>query len=197
MSDTETHFSRHWYDVVAGDSLRQGDILRGAAGAWIASLPETEDSAPVVERARGDWIVATASCDLEQRTVSNVLLCQLLPASIKTLREKTDKDLAIRLEVLRRGLEITKFLLAESTDLTPEFPRSVVIFRTQVLLPATYIRSLCVGPRLRLKHPHRERFGAWIGGCFSRIGVEDDASIPKPDKTPFVAPVHVLRSDHD
>ena len=42
-----------------------------------------------------------------------------------------------------------------------------------------YLRRACGGKRLRLVSPHREAFGNWVASNFSRVGVEDDAQIPR------------------
>ena len=46
-----------------------------------------------------------------------------------------------------------------------------------VLLPVSYLKRRCTGPRLSLRSPRRESFGAWAGAHLARVGIEDDEQI--------------------
>jgi hypothetical protein len=179
----QPHYSDLWYSVVEDDSLRQGDIFRNLLVFWLpqdllANETGGDDQPVEVARARGDWIITSASCDVANNRYPLVFLSRVLPATQETLNEKSAKDFRTRLEVLRRGFEPTRFLLAECPNIEPAFPLSYVDYRVHALLPHPYLKRNCRGPRLRLKHPMREQFGVWAGANLSRVGPEDDTKIP-------------------
>lgn len=190
---------RCWYEVVRDDSLRQGDIFRDILAFWLPEglplrEPSGEDQITIsVQYQRGAWIVMTASCDLERNNRGHVLLSRVIEATAANLNNvQTEKERLERLEVMRRGFDPLRYLLAEHAE-EPQLPLSFVGYRTQVLLPIKYLRRNCAGQRLRLRSPHRERFGVWAGANLSRVGLEDAEQIRFPGKT-FVGPAQVLRS---
>lgn len=179
-----------WYQVVEDDdSLRQGDIILNLfALAFPQNLsvfrqkPAPDEKIPT-EGILGDWIIMSASCDVGHtpKKYPYVLVGRILPAVSEKLGGAKGKDLEQMLEVMRRGNDMTKFLLAECPRLDPTFPRSFVQFRPHLTLPLDHLKRACVGKRLRLKSPHREAFGNWVGHNFSRVGVEDRDQIPAYD----------------
>ena len=177
--------SDHWYERVVDTTLRQGDIFRDLRVWWLpdelpAAGTEPGDDAQIAcEWAVGDWIVATASCDIVQRRNAHCLLCRVSEANSATLRAQTEKELAERREVIRKGQHPRRFLLPEFRSATPALPLSVVVFEQQVLLPVRYLQESATVERLRLMHPFREKFGSWIGERFSEIGPEDHTLIPQ------------------
>lgn len=190
----------NWYELTEDDQLRQGDILRDFWGLWVPSAlphfdPGGDDPPPdlTVEAESGDWIVASASCDLHHRA-EWVLLCQLLEADREAVRAETDKVLRDRLEVMRRGLMPSRFLLPASDLLAPAFPPSMVIFTSQMVLPMDYVGQYCDRSRLRLRHPFREHFGNWLGERISNVGIEDDDALPRFRSAPM-SEKHVLEAD--
>jgi hypothetical protein len=185
-----------WYEVVADDSLRQGDIVRDLTAIWLApDLPvlSEESEAAKVEFARGDWIVLSASCDLDRMTPSQVLMARILPATHEILQTKDEKTRRERLEVLRRGFDPLRFLLPPHAK-DPKAELSFVTYRSQVLLPIAYVRKHCTKLRLRLRSPHREKFGNWAGTNLARVGVEDAEQIRFAGKDLFIGPAKVLES---
>jgi len=179
-----------WYQIVENDdSLRQGDIILNLfALAFPQGLPvfrqkpAPEQKIPT-EGILGDWIIMSASCDVghTSKKYPYVLVGRVLPAISEKLGGAKGEDLEQMLEVIRRGNDPTKFLLAECQRLDPAFPRSFVQFRPHLTLPLDHLKRACVGKRLRLKPPHREAFGNWVGRGFSRVGIEDADQIPKYD----------------
>lgn len=191
--------SRSWYEIVRDQSLRQGDIFRSVLGFWLPDgLPLTDPSgeeslAIDAHYERGDWIVLTASCDLQRDTDTHALLARVIEATASNLNNsQTDKERLERLEVIRRGFDPLRHLLAEHPE-DPKLPLSFVGYKTQVLLPIEYLRRNCTGPRLRLRSPHRERFGLWAGANLSRVGIEDSEQLRFLGKT-YVGPAQILRS---
>ncbi len=183
----------HWYQEIAeGDaSLRQGDLLVGVtAFAFPQSIQvpgaQTEGPTSVLTEilAKADFVVFSASCDVARVTPSNpyVLLGPVKNiADFKGGLAGRDED---RFEVLRRGAVPAAFLLAEYHSATIKRPISAVSFRPHLTLPIQYvIRVASMQRRLRLRHPFREQFGAWIAANFGRIGVEDSQQVPPFVKT--------------
>jgi hypothetical protein len=187
-----------WYEVVNDKSLRQGDIFITLYAFWLPPgiKPPTkpgEKFEVTVEYELADWIILSASCDIDRIKEGHVLFARVFQASDKYLKVKTDTERRERLEVLRRGFDPQRFLLAEHTG-KPELPISFVGYRTQVLLPVDYVLEYCKGDRLRMRPPHREKFGAWAGANLGRVGIEDADQIGLPGKVPYIGSAQVLRS---
>ena len=176
-----------WYDIVTDASLRQGDIFRNMIAFWLPqNLPkfdadpqegEAIEANPIF--ARADWIILSASCDVDRSTPFHVLFARVIEASQTNLKAETAKVHKEKLEVLRQGYDPARFLLARNDDASPPFPQSFVEYRVQAFLPGEYVRRHCDEPRLRLKSPFREKFGNWAGASLSRVGIEDAIQIPR------------------
>lgn len=202
--DGETEHWEHWYQVVPEDdySLRQGDLFRGLPVYWLSpdnEVPDEdpEDYDPIYNVTTSDWIVLTSSCDLEQERCPQVLIAEVLPASREELRaEDSDKVYRRRQEVLRRGYDPKKFLLAEFPEIDPPFERSFAAFWNQVAVPLPYLKEACGDrERLRLQCPFREKFGNWVGDAFAEVGPETEAQIPRI--TEGIFDTHILRHVED
>jgi len=186
-----------WYEVVDGSTLRQGDIVRGlvvpaldeSIGHRLDEIArqegETELVLPLVYT-RADWIVLDASCDVDygpkrSPALSHVLIARVVPADGEGLGTQVLKELAERQEMLRQSIAYNKFLLSTYGDIDPPFPLSYAEYRFRYAVPHAYLVAFVTacGPRLRLRHPIRERFGNWVGAAISRVGVEDAATIPR------------------
>jgi hypothetical protein len=193
-----------WYEIVDGNTdLRQGDIFRNLLVFWFPpDLPvieppksDEEKLSLQVEWSQEDWIIMSASCDVARPvTYPNVILGQIYPVTHKNLgtKEGQEKDAAQRQEVIRRGQDPGKFLLAECPLAVPAFPRPFVHYKSHVTLPAGYLLRNCRDERLRLRHPFRESFGNWVGTNISRVGPEDETIIPATGVVIFAA--HILRA---
>jgi len=192
----------HWYETPVGSELRQGDIFRSLLVMWFpqdlqgaTSEPSDADELTVKpEWAVGDWIVMSASCDVDRDSKSypQALLGRVLPATWEAFGVKTAREFNERAEVVRKGLEPTKFLLPEHPQTRPPFPLSIAQYRIHVTMPADYLRRNCDGRRLRLKHPFRESFGAWVAGNIGRVGPETSTLIDEFTKT---FPPHILKAN--
>jgi hypothetical protein len=179
-------YHRDWYESVSGDSLRQGDIFRNLLVYWLpqdlvdtGTDPQGEAQSIRAEYHRGAYIILSASCDVDQRGYDQVLLTRIVDATHQTLKVQTEKEFHLKLEVLRQGLVPSQFLLAAHPEVSPVFPLSVVQYKVHSLLPIQYVKRCCTGERLRLRSPHRERFGTWAGANLSRVGPENDSLIPR------------------
>ncbi len=196
----------HWYLPVVGDQpLRQGDIFRDLVVYTLPQNLQVLDNPPEpgsgsripveAEWSRGDWIIMSASCDVDRpaATYPHVVLGRVLPATPAVLGTGGEKDYRERLEVLKKGLEPARFLLAECPPAAPPFPMSVVQYRVHVTMPADYLRRNCAAERLRLRHPIREVFGTWVGTNIMRVGPEDYMNIPTSGARTW--PAHTLKAN--
>lgn len=176
-AEKPTDASALWYQVVDDDSLRQGDLFRGLVAYW-AKAPAGDGTEVEVGTVSGDFIIVSASCDVDQKGYDYVLLNRVYAADETNLGLKGD-DLQKAIEVIRRGLHPARFLLSSTESINPSLPLSFVTSKQHTLLSIQYLRSKCVGPRLRLRSPLREAFGSWVAACFGRVGIELSAQIPR------------------
>lgn len=178
-----------WYRVVVDASLRQGDLFRNVTAYWVKE-PTGDGGEADVGAVTGDFIVASASCDVDQKGYEFVLLHRVFPANDSTLSLSGD-ELLKAIEVMRRGLHPTRFLLSSSDAVTPALPLSFATSKQHALVSISYLRAQCVGPRLRLRSPIRESYGSWVAACFGRVGIETEAQIPRASK--ILYPGQVLK----
>lgn len=187
--------ARFWYEVVSVAALRQGDILRGfpvffAADAFDVPSEGLEAQVPLPgEFLRGDWVIVSPSCDIDNDKTKHVLLAACQPVSAATLKAQSQTDMDQKLQVVSQGLDPSKFLLPEHTA-DPRFPLSIVSNLAIGVMPVGTIRRF-VGQnaRLRLRHPFRERLGNWCGQWISRVGPENETLMPRFTS---IYPKHVL-----
>lgn len=175
-----------WHEVVSDSTIRQGDIFFDLPVPVAGHKPDDfpikrgTDTGWPISTIEGNWVVFSASCDLQAgRSVRYPIIGRLF--SVDELIEPTDKSRRARqkAEVLRRGLIPSKHLFADADVEGVTLTRQYADYRHHVCVPYQYLQSACeAGPRLRLKSPHREAFGNWVGNNFSRVGIEDDEQIP-------------------
>lgn len=178
---------RDWYEITEEKSLRQGDVFpRLLAFRFPQELPVSNaDPDPAslsqipLKWSRDDYIVISASCDIVRGEDTHVLLARMVEGSEKNLRVQSEADRLKKLEVVRQGYDPARFLLPECPDPAAPMPMSVVFYREQAFLPLQYMLANCVGPRLRLRPPFRERFGFWAAANLGRVGIEDESQIPQ------------------
>jgi hypothetical protein len=179
-------FWEEWYEIVEDSRLRQGDIVRNLVAfalpqslQVLRKIPSPNQHLPV-EGILGDWIIMSASCDVAHtsKKYPYILVGRVLEATSEKLGGAKGKKLQSVIEVIRKGWDPGKFLLAECPNVDPHFPRSFAQFRPHLTLPHEYLGRACVGKRLRLRSPFRESFGNWVGNNFSRVGIEEGAEIP-------------------
>lgn len=174
--------SEHWYEM-ASPPFRQGDIFQELTVGWLPSNFSEQEEIEV-ELASGTWIVLEASCELDQGRCSHVLMARVFDANASHLKASKEKELNQRLEVLRRGDYPTKFLLSDFDKAS--FPLSFVEFSQRTFVPLPHLTNFTEQKEvIRMKSPFREKFGNWIGACFSRVGPEDHTLI-----LPFVKGLH-------
>jgi hypothetical protein len=134
-----------WYEIVSGDAVEQGDILRGCQVYFPPDdLPldeNAQDDPPVVEFewVERDVIVMTQTCDLVKgrEKVREVLLCALWSCNEVGGHLATDRGK----EDARRGNLPAYHMLAECR--LPDFQSDVAVvdFRRIYSLPLTHSRT--------------------------------------------------------
>lgn len=195
----------HWYEVVRGPALRQGDIFRDLTAYTlppdVPNVPDDLAEATVNVPAgwtRSTWIVLDASCDIAvnppktRPTCSNVLLARVIPVD-DAVANLPAGERPTTLEVIRRGYWPSRFLLSGFGAIAPAFPLSIVEWPHRVFMPHAYLVRNGDVDRLRLKPPFREAFGQWVGSCVSRVGPENETLIPRQNNNVF--PAQILRAN--
>jgi hypothetical protein len=164
-------------------TLRQGDYLPGCLipipvfdPTTFGKNSETQDVE--IDVKEFDLIVLTQSCDLDNKKVTQVMLCPIYSISdfeetnpAFTKKGKWNEVLAGRIEGLH--------LLA--SPIVPDDNREslVVNFRETYSLPYEYILKYAteLGLRWRLKSPYLEHFSQAFARLFMRVGLP--SSIPR------------------
>lgn len=166
-----------WYEVVSGDVIEQGDILRGCpvfSPPEDLSLKVPEGEEPTVVQfdwSERDVIVLSQSCDIEKgrEKVPEVLLCAIWPCGEVRGHLATRKGM----EDARRG-NLPGYHMLGSCD-AQGFESDVVVvdFRRVHTLPLGYFRNLALsaGSRIRLLPPYREHLAQAFARFFMRVGL--------------------------
>ena len=169
-----------WYQVVQGDSIEQGDILRRCpvfSPPDRLVLPDSPGEEPITEFewVERDLTVVSQTCDLVKgrEKLSDVLFCAMWsPAEIVTGHLAELRGL----EDARRG-NLPPYHLLAACEL-PGFESDVTIvdFRRVYSLPLSYVRNLAagVGDRIRLLPPYRESLAQAFARFFMRVGLPVD-----------------------
>ncbi|BAZ54202.1 hypothetical protein NIES4103_68870 (plasmid) [Nostoc sp. NIES-4103] len=165
-------------------TLRQGDYLPGCLIPVPLFDPTTfgkkdhETQEVEVEINELDLIVLTQSCDLDNKKVSQVVVCTINSISefeetnpVFAKKGKWNEVLMGRIEGLH--------LLASPTDPDNNREAVVVNFREIYSLPYEYIvkHATEIGCRWRLKSPYLEHFSQAFARLFMRVGLP--SSIPR------------------
>lgn len=168
-----------WYEIVSGDEIEQGDMLRNCRVYFPPddlSAEQARAGQPAIEFewAERDVIVMSQTCDMVKRRekVREVLLCAYWECDevggyLSTLRGKEDA---------RRG-NLPGYHMLSACD-RPNFTSDVVVvdFRRVYSLPLSHFRSLvnAVGNRIRLQSPYREHLAQAFARYFMRVGLPVD-----------------------
>lgn len=165
-------------------TLRQGDYLPGCLVPVPLFDPTTfgkkdnETQEVEVEVNELDLIVLTQSCDLDNKKVSQVVVCTINLISefeeanpVFAKKGKWNEVLTGRIEGLH--------LLASPTNPNNNREALVVNFREIYSLPYEYIvkHATDIGSRWRLKSPYLEHFSQAFAKLFMRVGLP--SSIPR------------------
>lgn len=166
---------------VEGEGLAQGDVLARCPVPLFPDHFGAGDGPEVVPYQRGDLIVVTQSCDLENRKAPLVALC---PVYGLARQAAIDPKFANpkELDRLRRGDYVALHMLASPDDPADNKGALVVDFRQIYSLPFGFLSAHAarLGGRWRLDSPFLEHFSQAFARFFMRVGLP--SSIPEFSK---------------
>lgn len=167
-----------WYACVEDDSLEQGDFFFNCHVLSPVYPKQMSDSGVHSLQAvvnEHDVVILSQSCDLTASKLENVLVCPLMPLDVaeqaySALRNPKDK------EEVRRGHVPGLYMVAACEIDGFAAPVRIVSFRNVFSLPFSYIQSLAITtrPRLRLLPPYREHLAQAFGRFVMRVGLPID-----------------------
>lgn len=187
-----------WFEAApASAALTQGDVIlqcpllgwkRQAAPPVGASFDLAQLAEPFVE----DVVVMTQACDLEQRKVSNVVLCPAIALStFRSLWEAqrtavgqspTPKAWNRELAEIAAGRIWNLSLLDSFTGAEVSSEVRVVFFDQVHTLPRDFLEGLLRNrgvARPRLRPPYREHLSQSFARFFMRVGLPQPIKLPE------------------
>lgn len=177
----------NWYEVVSGPKLEQGDVLTNI----LAPRAVQDDNAPGgfrIRVGRGDYVVLSQTCDLENNKLQEVLLADIRDYQSATYSTDRARSKAFR-KVLVQGTDWAYFLLPEFEG-PPNFPWSIINFHYLFLVDvdACTRQAERLGNRLRLVPPYKEHLAQSFGRYMMRIALpqtlhEFENVVPAPRAT--------------
>lgn len=170
-----------WYQVVKGDELAQGDVLRDFEVLVPTTVCEDGVDTCTAELKEFDVVVVTQSCDIKQGKSTSLLLCPLFELwdFIKEAKARGENWGGDMREKLRQGLLPGYHLIDAFVHDDVTLPLSVVDFHEVYTSPTNHVKKFAesCGPRLRLCPPYREHLAQAFARFFMRVGLPVD--IPK------------------
>jgi hypothetical protein len=156
---------------IESDLLAQGDLL---PDCLIPDFPADfgVDASQNVQIFKGNLIVLTQSCDLENRKVDHVALAPISSIA-KFSQQNPDFNNKGRREEVRRGRHEGLYLLPSPEDPGNNQEALVVDFRQIISLPFGYLTRHAngLGFRWRLQSPYLEHFSQAFARFFMRVGL--------------------------
>ncbi len=169
---TESPPVESFWVQVEGEKLAQGDYLLDCPVPIFPANYGSSPSESSVEIARGNVIVVTQSCDLENNKVKMVSLCPIYTiAEFTSTNDK--KKLAAHLEEIRRGKFEALHMLSSPQNPENNLDVRIVDFREIHSLPVQFLNTHAanLGKRWRLKSPYLEHFSQAFARFFMRVGL--------------------------
>lgn len=174
-----------WYDLVQGESIEQGDILRDFE--IVVPSHVTGDSIDV-EVKTFDVIVMTQTCDIAQGKVPSLLLCPVwdLWKFVDAAKQSGVNWGSDQREALRRGNLPGYHLVNEANLEGFEMGLSIVDFHEVYTAPSEQVRIFAskIVLRLRLCSPYKEHLAQAFARFFMRVGLPVDIPRDKLRKSP-------------
>lgn len=192
MDQEETKKNEPWYEVVEpSERLTQGDIiLQCPLVGWKPALTQVE-GLPGNEVLKGatdiftdDVIVMTQACDLENKNVSNVVLCPC--STLTAFRQSWEEERKIVgksissdawrsvCRSIANGFNWNLSMLNSYADGHISTEHRVVDFHEVFTVPLDFIESFLKQKdqkRLRLRPPYREHLAQAFARFFMRVGL--------------------------
>jgi hypothetical protein len=174
QSAAEESAGSHWYEIVSGPKLEQGDVLTNIL-APRAIQDEKAPSGYRIRPGRGDYVVLTQTCDLENEKLQEVLLADMRDYQSATYSTDRARSSAFR-KALIQGSDWAYFLLPEFEG-SPRLPWSIVNFHYLFLIDfsACTRQAEILGNRLRLVPPYKEHLAQSFGRYMMRIALPHTA----------------------
>lgn len=172
-----------WYEIISGNELRQGDVLRAFPIPTIQGLDEwplPSDPQLQVNYHESDVVVLSQSCDLEHSKIYEVILCEVIPWNevCRQLVEQGHRAASGKRyrEALVAG-NVPGLSLLHHHSAEVKFPWSVVDFHRISVVPKKLAQAVAqrAGDRLRLCSPYREHLAQAFARYFMRVGLPHDA----------------------
>jgi hypothetical protein len=187
----------NWYKHVEADApLTQGDlitdcpIITWASSEIIRTGAEDAEALKAATRAiKADVVVMTQACDLENRKITNLILCPHLSLTeYRSLWEERMRDL--KQNATPRAWKSTcddicngyvwNLTMLDSGESGPlKIEHRVVDFRDVYTIPVVFLESLLRQrgtPRLSLLSPYREHLSQAFARFFMRVGLPSPVS---------------------
>ena len=170
-----------WYQVIEGDSLYQGDILRDFEVVFPNASPQGDEAS--LDSKQLDVIIMTQTCDIVQSKVESLLLCPCwnLWEFTDQAKKKGENWGSKQVKELSRG-NLPGYHLINNVDQGGlKLELSIVDFHEVYTAPTQIVRTFALksGKRLRLLPPYREHLAQAFARFFMRVGLPVDISPEK------------------
>jgi len=169
-----------WYEIAEGNSLEQGDILKGCP----IIVPTPVFPPPtniIVDVQTFDIIIMTQSCDLENEKVQDIIVCPHWD-----LKEAGQMDSALgkkdTWKLILKGQRYQYAMLEQwKGDEGISMGIRIVDFGRIFSLPRNFVMQFAAskGKRLRLRPPYREHLSQSFARFFMRVGLPQDVILPE------------------
>ncbi len=175
MSPARTPFSYPWFQTVDGNSLEQGDLLRGFDVPVPIVIVAAGGAELQVELKTFDLVVMTQSCDIQNGKIRSLLLCPVfdLWKFVEAAKAGGENWGADQREKLRHGNLPGYHLISDADQDGLSLPVSVVDFHEVYSAPTVLVRQFIAtaGRRLRLCPPYKEHLAQAFARFFMRVGL--------------------------
>lgn len=162
-----------WYEIIEGDEIQQGDIIRSCPILVPPStLTRIEQDIKVEEY---DVIVMSQSCDLAQQKINLVLVCPIWTLEEFEQENSNYKSPKMK-EAIRRG-EVPGYHMLNRCEI-PGFESSyqIVDFKNTYAVHFNFLKKFTatLGKRVRLLSPYKEHLSQAFARFFMRVGLPTD-----------------------
>ena len=166
--------SNTWYELINGENLEQGDILKGVE-VIKPTLKFLNGETNKVDTEINDVIILTQSCDLANKKTPWVQVTPVVSLSVMKSKFQQFKDVKA-LESIRRGYQPKYHMINECTLESFEHEVSILDFRNVYTLPFDYVldKAKQEGNRVRLTSPYKEHMSQAYAKFFMRVGLPND-----------------------
>lgn len=175
MNAAGTAPSYPWFQTVDGNSLEQGDLLRGFDVAVPVAIAGSGGTELQVELKTFDLVVMTQSCDIENDKVRSLLLCPVFDMwrFVEAAKAGGENWGADQRDRLRHGNLPGYHLICDADQDGQTLPVSVVDFHEVYSAPTALVRQFitAAGLRLRLCPPYKEHLAQAFARFFMRVGL--------------------------